>query len=455
MKSTAKSLLITVLITWSIASYALLFLLGEESTILVLSIVCQLLISVVTVMIGINYFGWRFFDPPITVLSAYSLFYSGGIVIYLIREWLGFWIHPADMVAVTHIGTSGCLIFCCSVIAFNVVYRKRLGSNRVQFQTGTWSPSGIRVATVICILLGYIGTAWMTEGFTVIPFLAGSDSAQVRQKLQETLGQGKGSAYVLITFAFHAPALEFIRNKILQKKQNSVLVVFVSVLPVLLFYTGRSMLLFTILILAFTAAYSASDYKFRQFVAIVPILAFVWVSMLIVRTYGTVVSSDFYRLIIADMLNEMRTLGLVIRQSPMTNLYPIIILTIISQLVPSWAFSIVGLEKATFYQPIGKVIESRFPEFGLNLGFRITFFGEGYLAGGYIGLAVFMILLAFITTKIYVRLRRSGFTPKSYPYVVLATLVPLLISYGVTMLVTVLQIFVVSLFLSFVSKKRS
>jgi hypothetical protein len=435
-----------------IGTLFLTFYSEEEETVLLNAIFGQLLLYIVIQTYGNKKYHWKWYDPPSTVCLSYTLFFSGGIFLYLFRQWVGLYLHPGNMILASKIGLIGFIFLITSLLIINYIKHPHI-LLEMNSELSGWSVGKLKIMVILLIFIGYIGAFLFTEGFRIIPILGGSFSQVDRYTLQEDIGTGKGLAFMLMTFHFFAIGFEYVRNKILKRTQLRTIMVFIICLPSLLMYSGRSFLLIPLLLLVLLSFYTKTNIRITKVLPFLFIFPIMWFMMLMYRSFGEFTFDTDIYFIFTDLLVEMRTFAVVLDIIKETNLFGLIIITSIAQTIPSFVFSVFGLDKAEYFAPIGKYLQSFIPEFGVNLGIRTSLFGECYLAGGYYVLFIIMLIIAYISIVTCNNLKMRSFTPKKFSYVLMGVYLPILIPYGTSMLITMLQMFIICIiFTKLVSK---
>ena len=313
-------------------------------------------------------------------------------------------------------------------------------------------------------ILTFIGAFLFTSGFSIIPILSENvDTARVM--LGKSESGGRGFAFMLLLCGIHANTYLYYRINYLEKsrllKLSSLFLLVINVL-LLGLYSSRFMILVSF-ILIFIVHALIKNYKLRvsRILTYSVLVIVIYASLSLfgaVRQFGYESIYANQELLInyffADTFPEFR-MTVFYRSINRESLHEFLLPTIISGIMPGFLFSLLGLDKKEYFQPIGGEIlkiSGYNPE--TTPGIRTSLIGEMISLGDYyfLGLLTIGVILYLLHINY---MKYEKISNKKYLYLSTGLFFSFSIPYGSIFLISVLQSFILLKILFFYVRSKN
>jgi hypothetical protein len=345
----------------------------------------MLVVVIHTVDARIDGSPWK---PHSVVVAVWEYYFAGGMIMYLVRERLWF-NYTGDIWTVFWAGVA----MTASLWAGVQLVRARglFGPRALRPRTALPSvPGRLTAFAWLFTALSYVGAVGIYVQSGVIPVLSARvDAARV---IVNRTASGFMLPLVMlgiIAVGLHFAAMEVRRSGGAPRRIGSALAGALIALPPLFLYGGRFFVIMPMLLVAIMWIW---ENRSRLRALATPLVgaaaagtAMWWV---VLRIYGsTATSAQVFRGLMNDTLSEMRLFALSLYQVPREGLAMNILGPVATGLLPERVATLLGIDKAALFRPIGGVVMSSLYQFAGNefLGIRLSALGEFYLGFGLVG----------------------------------------------------------------------
>jgi len=442
------SLNITVIIALLPAAMILYFLNYSKDPIINDAGLILIFISIVIVSlkVHISIMNNHWYSPFSLTLIGFSSYYIVGIVVYYLRDAF-FYNYEGDISLVNKI----CFISLISMIAgyyyvTGIFFLK--GIKNISDQP-TMYINFIRVRFIM-YAFGFVGLVFALIFFDFLrdlPIL--SDNIDLaRTKIMKTRGKYFSGVVLLV----HAVSLNWLLFICTKHKKLRHWTAFITRLIIfatpLFFYGGRFLMLFPFIVCSILYLVFKKEIPFyRIFILFISIFV---MSMFYVgfRIYGSELNMLLtLNAVAADIFPEMRVMATAITRLKIGHYMSEVFLTPIITILPSIFWKFLAISKAEFWNPIGAVVLSVFPE-GDNIpGIRISALGEIYIAGGIWASTITMAFIGAILAVVNAKFKIKNGIDK-YPYILFSALTPLMMPYGTIFSIMIFYVFLEGKFIA-------
>lgn len=443
-----------IILSLSLFIYYIMFVMNNPYEVIQFSIVFQLIL-----VIGYTY---SLIKSNIKkgLLIPYSMFYYVFFVYSIFGQtvWLYrdiYWFNEiGDPIPIIKIyGLVGIILYTFG-ISRNTYIKSKI-NNKYSVDTHSFSLSTINISgmkILLIFILGIAGTFIFTSGFKYIPLLS-QNMSQTRLELQESNIGGKGFGFIFMLGLVNGIVFLYFKYKSVKSVPKKILyfVLIIAFYLPLTFYTGRLLLLIPFLIILLINLLQKQKINYLYFTGIITVIIVTYYMVMYfgaVRFFGNNVSSELIaRYFWGDIFPEFR-MFVYFNKISENNLTDVVYGTFFSGLIPGFIYNLVGIDKAEFYITIGKYVQSHMGNLGINLGIRLTLFGELYMAGGMISLisslAVILVVIHILDIKYQME---KIFSTNKYIYLVMGIFMALSIPYGTLFLTSTIQFYFYTYFI--------
>lgn len=386
----------------------------------------------------------NFKNPLVIFFIVYSVYFIVGFFMWIVWEFL----FPVPELPLFRFDSDPLTVILVGYLSlYTIVIAGEIGSylaSKWKVKTITYSNKNmnktyLELLSWFILIAGFISAYILFAGFREAPLLAAEAKDMVRL---EVVRRSSGFTWVFYMLLILMPSIVYLKanGKFKSIGIIDILKVILS-LTILSLYAGRFFMLSPIMIVLLLHMHNYSHKISLLKIGFIMLLVIIFSIYFIgYRIYGTEVNIDLaIRAFFVDFFPEVRMFAAAVTRVAQHEYLDNVLTTIAMGFVPSKMAEIVGLDKSRLWQPIGGYVSQLFSELGGELGIRLSWIGEWYIAGGLPAVIGATFISAFIVGWLNYKLttRKELALQYKFKYIIIIFLIIMTIPYGTLFIVTI------------------